>query len=272
MNGAARPFLKIPGGKTLALKQFEKYFPSNYRRYFEPFVGGGAVFFHLKPKNAFISDLNEETINCYLIVRDFVDFLIVMLKKHVYEKDYYYKIREWDRRPNFKQLTDLERASRFIYLNKTCFNGLIRYNKKGQFNAPFGDYTNPKICDEENLRAVSNALQDTEIYCCNYSKILDHVKTTDFIYLDPPYSPISKTSDFTSYTKQGFSKIEQLKLRKVVDHLTIIGCKIMLSNSDNDLIRTLYKKYEIHEIEMPRMINADATKRQKINELLITNY
>jgi DNA adenine methylase len=264
--------LKWAGGKSQLLKTFDQYFPQNFNRYFEPFLGGGAVFFHLVAKNpklqAFLCDSNRELINCYQSVRDDVDMLIELLGKHRNDKHYFYKVRSQDT----KELSRVERASRMIYLNKTCFNGLYRVNSKGQFNVPFGRYKNPKIVDRPNLIAVSRVLGKVELTCQTFDKIADRALPGDFVYLDPPYQPISATSNFTGYTKSAFSLEDQERLSKLFRRLSARGCHLMLSNSDSPQIRELYKGFNIETVTATRAINSNAQKRGRINELLILNY
>ncbi|MHA1264066.1 MAG: DNA adenine methylase [Candidatus Helarchaeota archaeon] len=267
------PFVKWAGGKRQLLKQFDKYLPYNYKQYIEPFVGGGTIFFYLLPENAILIDINEELINCYRVIRDKVDALIELLQHHRNEKNYFYQIRNVDRFPEiFKQWSDVERASRTIYLNRCCFNGLYRVNNRGQFNVPFGKYTNPKFCDEENLRAVHNVLQNVEILHADFMKCLDFADEGDFIYLDPPYQPLSETANFTSYTKEGFDEEAQLKLFDVFSTLNERGCKVLLSNSYTKFILELYKNFKIVTVQAKRAINSDATKRGNIKEALIMNF
>lgn len=277
MNTCARPFVKWVGGKRQLLQQFHRFglFPSKFddkrNCYFEPFVGGGAVFFDLQPKNATISDLNVELITTYKVIRDDVESLIKSLLKHVYDKDYFLKIRAM----NPIEMSELDIASRFIYLNRTCFNGMYRVNSKGKFNVPFGRYKNPVICDEDNLRAVSRALKDVKILNVDYKSAVSEAKAGDFVYFDPPYYPISPTSSFTSYTKEGFAEKEQIELRDTFAELSNRGCYVMLSNSDAVFIRNIYgelKNVTITTVSAGRAINSKATARGKITELVITNY
>ncbi|TFG05222.1 MAG: DNA adenine methylase [Promethearchaeota archaeon] len=267
------PFLKWAGGKRQLLKQFDQYFPKQFGTYIEPFVGGGTVFFYLLPNKAILLDINEELINCYQVIQNTVEQLIDSLKNHRNEKDYYYKLRNVDRDfQEFQKWSAVQRASRTIFLNRCCFNGLYRVNSKGEFNVPFGRYKNPKFCDEKNLRAVSQVLQGIVIECANFEKCLELAKERDFIYFDPPYQPVSVTANFTSYTKAGFGETAQKKLFEVFQELDKRGCYVMLSNSDSKFILELYGNYKIVEIKAKRAINSDATKRGAINELLILNY
>jgi len=270
--GAPYPFLKWAGGKRQLLNKFSEYFPGNFKNYIEPFVGGGAVFFYLLPNSAILIDNNEELINCYKIIQNQVEELILSLKQHRNEKEYYYQIRNIDRnRQEFSKWSNIERASRTIYLNKCCFNGLYRVNNKGQFNVPFGEYTNPKFCDEKNLKAVSSVLKNVQIMNSSFEKCLDFAEKDDFIYFDPPYVPISETASFTSYTKDNFGPEDQRKLFRVFKELDERRCKIILSNSYCEFILDLYRDYHIEIIEANRAINSDGTKRGKIKEVLIFN-
>ncbi|MBU1202102.1 MAG: DNA adenine methylase [Nanoarchaeota archaeon] len=276
MNLNIPKFVKWAGGKTQLIEQFKPLFPSKIDRYFEPFVGGGAVLFYVieiySPKKVFISDINEELINSYKIVKEDVENLISLLKKHAKEyskeeKEYYYKIRALD----VENFTDLERAARFIFLNRTCFNGLYRVNSKGKFNVPIGRYVNPDIVREDVLRRINKLLQKVELRVMSFEKIVGLVQQDDFVYFDPPYWPINGTS-FTSYTHLDFKKEDQEKLAEVFKELDKKGCKIMLSNSDTKLINDLYKNYKIKIVKATRMINSKVEGRGEINEVVITNY
>lgn len=273
-----KPFVKWIGGKRQLLKQFrdmELYPPSKFdpvkNTYYEPFVGGGAVFFDMLPERAVLSDLNSDLVITYNTIKNNVEDLIYSLKKHKYEKDYYNKIRAID--PS--NISDLDIASRFIFLNRTCFNGMYRVNSRGQFNVPFGKYSNPLICDEKNLRKVSDSLKNVDILEQDYKKVALQAKKGDFVYFDPPYFPVNPTSSFTSYTKEGFLEKEQIELRDIYETLHKRGVFVMLSNSDTPLINSLYSKIEgvsIHKIEAGRSINSVGSKRGKILEVLVTNY
>ncbi len=267
-------FVKWAGGKKQLIEQFKKFFPQKIERYFEPFVGGGAVLFFVlrnyQPKEVIISDTNEELINAYNMVKNNVEELIKILKEYRenHNENLYYKIREQD--PT--KLSNIYRAVRFIYLNKTCFNGLYRVNSKGKFNVPIGSYKTPSICPENDLREISNLLKNVIIKCASFEEVLDYAQKNDFIYLDPPYYPLNKTSSFTTYTKDNFLEEEQRKLAKVFSELDKKGCIVMLSNSNTEFIKDLYLNYPINFVEANRMINCDATKRGKIKEIVITNY
>lgn len=271
-NQITYPIVKWVGGKRQLLFELLKNMPKTYNRYFEPFIGGGALFFELQPDNAYISDMNEELINLYSVVRDSVDELIEDLSKHEISKEYFLEIRNIDRTEEYSKLSNVERASRFIYLNRTCFNGMYRVNSKGEFNVPFGNYKNPRIIDENNLLNCSELLKKTEIKCADFSKIIHKVQKGDFVYFDPPYVPLNETSSFTSYTKDGFDIDMQFKLREVCDELDSMGVKFMLSNSDTKLVNELYANYEIKKVFASRQINANAAGRGKITEVLVKNY
>jgi len=266
------PIVKWVGGKRQLMFELLKNMPTKYNRYFEPFIGGGALFFELQPENAYISDINEELINLYSVVRDDVDGLIEDLEKHEVSKEYFLNIRNIDRTKMFSKLSNIKRASRFIYLNRTCFNGLYRVNSQGQFNVPFGNYSNPRIIDENNLKNCSELLKNTEIKVADFSEILTKVQKGDFVYFDPPYVPLNDTSSFTSYTKAGFDIDMQFKLRDVCDELDSMGVKFMLSNSDTKLVNELYSNYEIKKVFASRAVNANADGRGKITEVLVRNY
>lgn len=266
------PIVKWVGGKRQLMFELLKNMPGDYNRYFEPFIGGGALFFYLQPDNAYISDMNEELINLYQVVRDNVDELITDLQKHDISKEYFMEIRNIDRTEEYQNWSDIKKASRFIYLNRTCFNGMYRVNSKGEFNVPFGNYKNPRIIDENNLINCSNLLQKTEIKHADFSEILKKVKKGDFVYFDPPYVPLSETSSFTSYTKDGFDMDMQFKLRDVCDELDTMGVKFLLSNSDTKLVNELYENYNIKKVFASRQINANADGRGKITEVLVRNY
>ncbi|MBU3896612.1 MAG: DNA adenine methylase [Nanoarchaeota archaeon] len=267
-------FVKWAGGKRQLLEQFKKFFPKEAERYFEPFVGGGAVALYIIQKNnlkeVYLSDVNEELINCYNIIKNNVEELILKLKQHKenHNKEYYYAIREL----NPSILSDVERASRFIYLNKTCFNGLYRVNSKGKFNVPMGNYKNPSITKDNDLRCLSKLLKNVKILLMPFDKVLDYARRRDFIYFDPPYFPLKKGKSFTTYTKDNFLEKEQIRLAEVFRELDKRGCKVMLSNSNTKFIKNLYKDYNIHTVKANRMINCDATKRGPISEVVVTNY
>lgn len=273
------PFVKWAGGKSQLIPQIIRLMPSRFARYFEPFLGGGAVFFHTASynRNAFLSDINVDLINAYKIIRNNVEELITALKYLQDEyskspKSYYYQLRD-----KTKGLNKIENAARFITLNKTCYNGLYRVNKKGLFNVPIGRYKNPLICDPVNLRKMSIVLSQSASYLgvIDYKKILvEKADKDDFVYLDPPFHPISNTANFTSYTNSGFSFEDQKELATIFKELTRRGCKLLLSNSNTEEIRRLYSDFS-HLTELAlvnRSINAVSSKRVGHVELLIRNY
>ncbi|MBX2865529.1 MAG: DNA adenine methylase [Leptolyngbyaceae cyanobacterium MAG.088] len=271
---ALRPFLKWAGGKRQLVPELLKYVPDTYSRYYEPFIGGGALLLNLQPEIAMISDRNSELINCYQVVKNSVDDLIYNLQQHRNEKDYFYEVRSWDRQPEFATKTPAQRAARIIFLNKTCYNGLFRVNSKGQFNAPFGRYKNPTIADETGLRNVSTYLNQVGIiiHQADFAMAVADAGSHDFVYFDPPYDPVSTTASFTSYDRQGFNRSEQTRLKTVMDDLTTRGCKVLLSNAYTEFIRELYRDYRCVRVSATRAINSNATKRGKVDEILVMNY
>ncbi|UXJ68186.1 DNA adenine methylase [Lysinibacillus fusiformis] len=255
----AKPVLKWAGGKTQMLDILKENMPTKFNKYIEPFIGGGALFFELAPTNAIIADSNPELINLYKIIAENVDELIEELKEMKNEEGYFYLIRAI----NPETLTDVSRAARTLYLNRTCFNGLYRVNKQGKFNVPFGKYKNPKICDEENLRSVSKVLKNTTIIHSDYKDVLrEYAEPGDFIFLDPPYIPISQNSDFKRYTKEQFYEEDQRELAEEVKRLKDIGCHVLLTNSNHPLVHELYKEFEISVHQTKRNINSVASKRK----------
>jgi len=270
------PFVKWVGGKRQLMETIVRFLPGDIGRYtyVEPFVGGGAVLFHLRPENGIINDCNSELINVYRVVKENLSELVADLKRHRNEADYFYDIRRLDRSPDFAQLGKVQRASRLIYLNKTCYNGLYRVNSAGEFNAPFGRYKNPAIVDEPLLTAISAWLNATgiQIFNTDYEEILNNLDKNSFVYLDPPYHPLSGSSNFTGYVRGGWSATDQERLRKACDGLTVRGIKFLLSNSASGFIREQYRNYNINIVKAARTINADAGKRGEIDEVLIRNY
>ena len=269
-----KPVIKWAGGKSKVVNQLSKYIPERFNNYHEPFLGGGALFFYLysmiksNKKEAFLSDSVDELVNLYKIIRDDVDNLISISGKHVYDEQYYYEVRAQDT----SKLNNLQRASRFLYLNKTCFNGLYRVNRKGQFNVSFGSYDNPVIIDENALLNASIAFKLAELSTGDFSLVLDKAQKHDFVYLDPPYVPLSATSNFTGYTPGSFSAADHNRLREAFEELSLRGCYVMLSNSNTDYVRDLYYNCNIKTINVMRAINSDVTKRGAIKELLILSY
>ena len=269
------PVLKWAGGKRQLLDTLIPLVPKDYSVYCEPFVGGGALFFALQPQSACINDVNHELIRVYTVIKNDVDALIEQLKQFQNNKDQFYEIRSWDRnKDKYTHLSDIEKAARIIYLNRTCFNGLFRVNASGEFNVPFGNYANPNIVNEPVLRAISFYFNNSEIVftAVDYAEILKNLPDNAFVYLDPPYDPVSVTANFTGYTKDGFSRDEQIKLRKCCDELNERGIKFMLSNSATDFICDQYSKYNIEIISAKRLVGADASKRGRIQEVIVRNY
>ncbi|MFS8740536.1 DNA adenine methylase [Synechococcus sp. WC10meta] len=265
----ARPFLKWAGGKWGLLSQYEPFFPRDWGTYHEPFLGGGAVFFHLAqvyPERGFVlSDINADLVNAYCCVRDRVEEVVALLAYHQahHSRDYYYALRA------SKPVDPVQRAARLIYLNKTCYNGLYRENASGEFNVPLGRYRNPRICDADNLRAASRVLQRAKILVQSFEQVLERAQPGDFVYLDPPYYPVSETSSFTAYSQYAFGQAEQIRLREVFGILADRGVHVLLSNSDCTFVRELYRGYPIHTIVASRAINCHGRKRGPVTEVLV---
>jgi DNA adenine methylase len=269
------PVVKWVGGKRQLLEAIQKHVPKRFNTYYEPFVGGGAVLFELQPKKAIVNDINSELINLYQVIKKNVDALITDLGKHQNDAGYFYHIRELDRdKQKYHSLTPVEKASRLIYLNKTCYNGLFRVNRAGEFNTPFGAYKNPKIVNAVALKAVSAYFNRSDITLCNidFETVLQTAQKGDFVYLDPPYDPVSDTASFTGYDKGGFGRREQLRLKQVCDELTQRKVQFLLSNSATPFIKELYCSYSIEIIQAKRAINSDPDKRGAIDEVLVRNY
>ncbi len=268
---AARPFLKWAGGKGRLLAQYAPLFPREIGDYHEPFLGSGAVFFRLCQRiegRAYLSDRIDDLVRTFEMVRADVESVIRHLGRHVYESDHYYRVRA----QNPACLSPPGLAARFIFLNRTGFNGLYRVNKSGRFNVPFGRYTNPKICDANGLRLASAALALAQIERRGFQELPGWAEAGDFVYLDPPYQPLSKTSNFTAYTAGGFDEDAQRSLAGVCHALDGAGVRFMLSNSDTPLIRKLYKGFDIKRVLAARAINSSAAGRGKISELVVRNY
>jgi len=270
-------FVKWAGGKQQLIEQLKPLFPKKFNNYFEPFVGSGAMAFHIlqkhKPKNVLLSDINAELINAFNIIKTDAERLIVELKQHkehhlADKSKYYYEIREVN--PDY--LPDLKKAARFIYLNKTCFNGLYRVNSKGGFNVPIGSYNNPDIIQEDKLKRISKLLKKVSVTVMDFQKVVSKAKKGDFIYFDPPYYPLKNGKSFTTYTKGNFLEKEQKILANVFKKLDKKGCFCMASNSDTKFIKELYNDFNIHFVQAKRLINSKANGRGKINEVVITNY
>lgn len=274
-NTLVTPVLKWVGGKRQLIDAFSSLLPKRITTYCEPFAGGGALLFRLQPKKAVINDINNELINVYRVIKNDVDLLITDLKTHKNESEYFYQLRDWDRdKLYFESLSDIQRASRMIFLNKTCYNGLFRVNNAGEFNTPFGSYVNPNIVNDTTLKAVSLYFNENEINfsCADYSQVLDDIKSNCFVYLDPPYDPVSITSNFTGYSKGGFDRNEQVRLRDCCNELDKKGIKFMLSNSATDFIKELYSQYNISTVHAKRHINSVAANRGKVEEVVVRNY
>lgn len=267
-----RPVLKWAGGKRQLLPELLPRVSATFDTYIEPFAGGAALFFQLRPRRAILIDNNPELMNVYRVIKGDVGSLVTALGAHVNEKDHYYAVRNADRDPEaFQAWSAVDRAARTIYMNKVCFNGLYRVNKRGEFNVPFGTYDHPVICDEENLRAVHVALQGVELINDDFTRVLDIAKEGDFVYFDPPYVPLSTTASFTSYTRDCFDWSSQERLCEVFKTLDDRGCKLLLSNSHSDLVLDLYKDYHIEVVMANRAINCKGTGRKKIKEILVRN-
>jgi len=279
-NPLIKPYLKWAGGKRQLLAEIKKYLPMGINNYiyYEPFIGAGAVFFDLQPKKAVINDFNEQLILTYSVIKENVEALIKLLRKYKERnnEEYYYEIRNIDRNPvKFKKLTNIEKAARLIFLNKTCFNGLYRVNSQGLFNVPYGKYKNPAICEDIVLRQISNYLNSNEIEILtgDFENVVQNADKKSFIYFDPPYHSPDKTN-FTGYQSDGFNEEQQERLRNVMIKMTKRGVKCLLSNSDTEYIRELYDYvfFEIIPVQAKRMINSDSAGRGNVNEVLIKNW
>lgn len=275
-DNIVQPVVKWVGGKRQLLPEIERLSPKKgtYARYYEPFIGGGATLFHFQPSKATINDYNEELINVYSTIKNDVDSLIKDLKKHDNSEEYFYYIREQDRTKEYKNWSNIEKASRFIYLNKTCYNGLYRVNSQGFFNSPYGKYKNPTVVNEFVLRHVSNYFNknDIKLVSGDFEEALKGIRKSSFVYFDPPYAPLNDTSNFTGYTLGGFDEKEQIRLKKLCDKLNDKGIKFLLSNSNVPFIRDLYKDYNINIVSAKRSVNSQADKRGLVEEVLIRNY
>ncbi len=294
---SAKPFLKWAGGKSQLLKEIEKYYPFEkfcITKYAEPFVGGGAVLFDILGKydlgEIYISDINFELINTYVIIREYIEELVDLLGNYQCEyitletagrKSYYMAKRDRFNylKVNGNEAENIEKAALMIFLNKTCFNGLFRVNKKGLFNVPMGSYKNPLICDEKNLRVVSDKLKNVKIVCGDYKKSADFIDENTFVYFDPPYRPLTETASFTAYTENLFNDEKQMELARFVECMHKKGAKIVVSNSDpknsnteDDFFDSIYSNHNIKRVEATRMINCNGEARGRIKELLISNF
>lgn len=270
-GSAARPFLKWVGGKGQLLAQMQPLLPPAFGRYFEPFVGSAALFFHLRPGGATLTDVNAELIDCYRAVQKHVEDVIRALERHEYDETHYYRLR--DRDP--AELPLPERAARTIYLNKTGYNGLYRVNRSGRFNVPFGRYVNPGFRHPDsldNLRACARALRGVKLAVRDFADVARHARAGDFVYFDPPYVPVSQTADFTSYIPGGFGQPDQERLAAVFADLAGAGVNVMLSNSDTPAVRALYARFRIDRVLAARSINSKVTKRGKVGEVVVRSW
>jgi DNA adenine methylase len=268
----ASPFLKWAGGKARLLEQFEQLMPSRFAGYHEPFVGGGAMYFHLRPQRASLSDLNDRLITTYRAIRDDVGGVMERLADHRknHGATHFYECRK--RFNARRELSDSDAAALFVYLNKTCFNGLYRENSRGEFNVPLGSYAQPTILDIEGLAAASRALQNSELRVAGFESVLDRARPGDLVYFDPPYVPVSRTSSFTSYTGAGFDSTLQVRLAQVFAELARRGVFVMLSNSDSRLVNELYAGWRIDRVRAPRSINSRATGRGAVSEVVVRSW
>lgn len=268
-SAKARPFLKWAGGKSSLLGHLTEFVPDKYNRYCEVFLGGGAFFFDIDPDEAILADANAELIHCYQIVQQKPDDLIQALNGYRNEKSEFYRIRE----QNPKTLSPVNRAARFIYLNKTCFNGLYRVNRAGKFNTPFANNPTKRFVDEENLFLASVALKKAKLLCCDFAEIAEiFAKTNDFIYFDPPYLPVSEYSDFKRYTPNQFGEADHTRLAETFRKLDKLGCYLLLSNSFHPKIKELYRGFRQEIVPAPRFINCKGGRRGNVNEFLIRNF
>ena len=271
----ASPVVKWVGGKRQLLERLMPLFPETYTTYCELFIGGGAVLFALQPKKAIINDINSELIGVYRAIKDDVDALIKRLAQFENTKECFYDVRSWDRNAElYNQLTDIDKAARVIFLNKTCYNGLYRVNSAGEFNTPFGRYKNPNIVNESTLRAVHEYFNTADVTILNtsYSEVVQGLPEDSFVYLDPPYDPISVTASFTGYNAGGFSREDQIALRDCCRQLDAAGIKFMLSNSATEFIQDIYSDFNITIVPAKRAINSVGSKRGCVDEVVVRNY
>ncbi|MCT1796975.1 DNA adenine methylase [Helcococcus kunzii] len=271
-----KPFTKWVGGKRQLLNEIVKLMPHSYNTYHEPFVGGGALFFYLQPKNAVINDMNSDLILSYRAIKDDLNNLIEELEYHKQHnsKEYFLDLRSYDRDERINSLSNTQKAARIMYMLRVCFNGMYRVNSKNQFNVPYGRYKNPKIVDKVLLKNISDYLNSSNILILNedFEVSIKECKAGDFVYFDPPYIPISETSSFTSYTNEGFSYEDQVRLRNIFSELTRKNVYCMLSNSNSPKTLELYEQFNIHQVKAKRSINSISSKRGEISEVIITNY
>ena len=271
----AAPVVKWVGGKRQLLPQILPLIPKRMSAYCEPFLGGGAVLFALQPRRALVNDLNQDLITVYRVIKENADALIEHLSRHENTPEYFYRIRDLDRdREAYAALSDVEKASRLLYLNKTCYNGLFRVNASGAFNSPYGHYRRPNIVNEQTIRGVSRYFNSCDItfFSEDFAAVLDRVPRGGFVYLDPPYDPVSDTASFTGYNRGGFGREEQVRLKECCDALTARGVKFLLSNSATPFIRELYGSYRVSIVQARRAVNSVASRRGAIEEVLVRNY
>lgn len=271
----AAPVVKWVGGKRQLLPQLLPLIPKRMTAYCEPFLGGGAVLFALQPKRALVNDLNQDLITVYRVIKENADALIEHLSRHENTPEYFYRIRDLDRdKEAYAALSDVEKASRLLYLNKTCYNGLFRVNASGAFNSPYGHYRRPNIVNEQTIRGVSRYFNSCDItfFSGDFASVLEQVPKGGFVYLDPPYDPVSDTASFTGYNRGGFGREEQVRLKECCDALTARGVKFLLSNSATPFIRELYGSYRVSIVQARRAVNSVASRRGAIEEVLVRNY
>lgn len=271
----AAPVVKWVGGKRQLLPQILPLIPKRMTAYCEPFLGGGAVLFALQPKRALVNDLNQDLITVYRVIKEDADALIEHLSRHENTPEYFYRIRDLDRdKEAYAALSDVEKASRLLYLNKTCYNGLFRVNASGAFNSPYGHYRRPNIVNEQTIRGVSRYFNSCDItfFSGDFASVLEQVPKGGFVYLDPPYDPVSDTASFTGYNRGGFGREEQMRLKECCDALTARGVKFLLSNSATPFIRELYGSYRVSIVQARRAVNSVASRRGAIEEVLVRNY
>ena len=271
----AAPVVKWVGGKRQLLPQILPLIPKRMTTYCEPFLGGGAVLFALQPKRALVNDLNQDLMTVYRVIKENADALIEHLSRHENTPEYFYRIRDLDRdKAAYAALSDVEKASRLLYLNKTCYNGLFRVNASGAFNSPYGHYRRPNIVNEQTIRGVSRYFNSCDItfFSGDFAAVLEQVPKGGFVYLDPPYDPVSDTASFTGYNKGGFGREEQVRLKECCDALTARGVKFLLSNSATTFIRELYGSYRVSLVQARRAVNSVASRRGAIEEVLVRNY
>ena len=271
-----RPVIKWAGGKTQLLSHLLRHVPSEFDHYWEPFVGSAALFFELwragRIRTATLSDVNPELVGLYRVIRDEVETLILRLQEHERgrrDRDYFYRVRNWDREPGWERRPAVDRAARLIFLNKTCYNGLHRVNRRGQFNVPWGAYDDPRICDTANLRAASAVLQNVALEVGDFKTVLQQAGKRDLVYLDPPYLPTSATASFTAYSAHAFGEAEHRELAATYNGLVARGCYPLLSNSDTPLVRQLYDGFDLRLVQARRAINAQGQGRGPVGELLV---